>query len=342
MMLLLWACLLAAGPVVLDGVDVTSMTAQQLWDLADTYYHDGKYAEAIRVQQRICTIDPEDVESYSVAAWLLWSLGDEPAARQMLRAGVANNPKAWDSHWELGFHDLERNGDAARAIPSLEQAVAQQGWPPYAIRTLAHAYLFGEQPGLAAAVWERIGKEGLAPPGIVDNNLGRSLEQALRTDLAARLGGVLSGAPRDEAVRVLSDRIIDVDEPDARWLRTVTLEAADGADGVADMRVYLRGRPVIYKRSWRWVAIECDTNRDGRFAPEELLLDEDGDGMAESLPPLEALRALRAGLSPDHRRVLAPDRYELGAGADGSSVPLTVAVEHGAWWPGRRATWPRS
>lgn len=328
-MLLLWACLLTAQPVVLDGVDVTGWTTEQLWALADKYYHDGKYLEAVHVQQRICTIDPGDVESYAVAAWLLWSLGDEPAGRRMLLAAVRANPDAWDSHWELGYHDFERNGDPARAIPSLERAVALSGWPPYAIRTLAHAYVYAEEPSRAVPLWERIGRDGLGPPGLVQNNLGRVLEQALRTDLAARSGGVVSGPPRREAVRILSDRITAIDADDAKWVRVTTLEAADGADGVPDMRIYARGSTIIYKKAWHWVAIDCDTDGDGRFGPDETLLDEDGDGIAESLPPIDALRTLREGLSPEQQRLRAPDRYELGAGADGRPVPLDVRLEDG-------------
>jgi len=328
-MLLLWVCLLTAPPVVLDGVDVTGWDTQQLWALADKYFHDGKYAEAIRVQQRIYRLDPEDVESYAVAAWLLWSLGDEPGARRILTSGVAANPNAWDSHWELGYHDLERNGDPERALPSLEQAIAQDGWPPYAIRTLAHAYLYAEQPSLAAEVWERIGENGSAPPGVVNNNLGRALELALRPDLAARSGGVLVGAPHPDAVRILSDVTQETGEVPIRWRRTIALEAAEGADGVPDMRIYLLGSAVVYKKVWSWAAIECDSDRDGRFSPAEMLLDEDGDGFAESLPPIEALQALRKGLTPNECRVLSPDRYELGVDETGAWVPFNVQIADG-------------
>ena len=328
-MVLLLACLLAAEPTVLDGVDVTGWTTQQLWDLSDKYFHDGQYAEAVRLHQRICRLDPSDVESYGVAAWLLWSLGDEPAARRMLVAGVKANPDTWDSHWELGFHDMERNGDIARAIPSLELAVAQEGWPPYAIRTLAHAYEFAEQPTRAAAVWERIGNDGLAPPGIVNNNLGNDLEMALRSDMAARLGGALVGEPHPERVIVLADRTIEVDDQQEPWVRTIALESADDADGVPDMRITMRGHAVVYKRAWRWVSIDADVNRDGRFSLDEMLLDPDGDGIAESLPDLETMRLWRSGLLENSKRLLTPDRYELGVDSQGRAAPLTVEVRDG-------------
>ncbi len=223
----LLVCQLLA-PVVIDGVDVTGWTPAQLWTRSDEYFHAGAYDKAVRLQERIMVLDPGDVEAYTVAAWLTWSLGDEPRARQYLDRAVAANPNAWEAHWELGFHLFDRLGAAAEAIGPLARAVALPGCSDPAYRTLAHAYLAAERPSLAVALWTRIAAEKRAPPPVLDINLHKAWSQALRSDSRARAGGVVQGQPSDILPVLLDEQRLD-----------------DDADGFPDRRTQLYADPTV-------------------------------------------------------------------------------------------------
>ncbi len=316
----LWLLLLLAPPVVIDGVDVTDWTPRQLWTKADEYFHDGHYEQAIRLQDRIIQLDPSDLEAYTVAAWLIWSLGREPEARRYLERCVAANPTAWASHHELGLHLFERLGLATEALPHLLRATTLPGAPDLVHRTLAHAYYFAEQPSLAVAVWERLRDTGRVPGTILMTNLPKALLLALRSDLQARYAGAISGPPPAALPTVVTDA-----RPD-RTHRVLDLREAGRTGGPADFRIVYRGRPVINKVAWQWQAMLSRKRPDGTFDETAAIIDEDGDGIAESLPPLAELRRIWRESGPAARRFVAPDRFEIGRDATGRPVPWRVTV----------------
>ncbi|NUQ01999.1 MAG: hypothetical protein HUU35_19300, partial [Armatimonadetes bacterium] len=299
--------LLLAAPAAADAEDLTGWTIPQLWAKADEYFHDGRYADAIRLQARIRELDPTDVEAYTVAAWLTWSLGDEPGARRLLQQAVERNPGNWEPYWELGYHLLDRVGDAVAAVPLLEEACQRPPFPDRIRRTLAHAYIYAEQPARAVELWARLRAEKLAPLGVLEVNEPQALRLALRSDLLARNGGAVTGLGT-ALPRVLADSRRDTDGDGFAETRQLDLDDPTRADGRADFRITYRGQRIIYKPVWSWLSMETDLDGDGHF--EVVLHDEDGDGIAESLPTPAELRRGR-DLPANRRRFAAPDRYEV-------------------------------
>lgn len=312
--------LLLAPPVVIDGVDVTDWTPRQLWTKADEYFHDGHYEKAVHLQDRIIQLDPSDLEAYTVAAWLIWSLGREPEARRYLERCIAANPTAWASHHELGLHLFERLGQATEALPHLLRATTLPSAPDLVHRTLAHAYYFAEQPSLAVAVWQRLRDTGRVPGTILMTNLPKALLLALRSDMQARDAGVISGPLPAVLPTVVAD------EREGRIRRVLDLREAGHDSGPADFRIVYGGRPLINKVAWQWQAMLSRKRSDGRFDEAAAIVDEDGDGIAESLPPLAELRRLWRESRPTARRFVAPDRFEIGRDATGRAVPWRVTV----------------
>lgn len=326
----LFGLLLVAAPFTVDGADATAWTARQLWEKSDEYFHQGKYPEAVRLHERIMELDPGDLEAYAVAAWLTWSMGDEPRARGYLQREVKANPETWESYWELGFHLLDRCGDPVAALPVLAQVLNYPPYPDRAARTLAHAYRWAEQPTLAVALWDRLAAEGNTPGAILGINRDLALRDALSSDMFARDAGVLSG-PLDPVTlpRVLRDERTDPDGDGFADHRVLELDDPADLDGEPDYRIVYQGQLVIKLVRWSWTEMCADLNDDGSFDDETPVCDEDGDGFAESLPPLLTLGLQRQRLSPTARRFASPDRYELGVAAHGGPVPLYPRVRDG-------------
>lgn len=78
-----------------------------LWQQSDARFHAGDYMGAVALHRKIVALEPTDVESYSVASWLLWSLGKREDALVFLQNGLNKNPKnpeMWDAagqHYNL-------------------------------------------------------------------------------------------------------------------------------------------------------------------------------------------------------------------------------------------------
>lgn len=89
-----------------------------LWRKSDEAFHAGNYPLAVGFHRKIVALDPRDVESYSVASWLLWSLGKPDEALQFIADGLKANPKdpeMWDAagqHYNL----QKRASDAENAF----------------------------------------------------------------------------------------------------------------------------------------------------------------------------------------------------------------------------------
>jgi hypothetical protein len=60
-------------------------------------------------------LDPQKIETYTVAAYWLRDLGKIKEAERFLREGLLNNPESYDILFELGRLYYENNHDAARA-----------------------------------------------------------------------------------------------------------------------------------------------------------------------------------------------------------------------------------
>lgn len=89
-----------------------------LWRKSDEAFHAGNYPLAIGFHRKIVALDPRDIESYSVASWLLWSLGKPDDAVQFLQKGIRANPKnpeMWDAAGQQ-FSAQKRASDAENAF----------------------------------------------------------------------------------------------------------------------------------------------------------------------------------------------------------------------------------
>ena len=68
-------------------------------------------------------LDPQKIETYTVAAYWLRDLGKVKEAERSLRQGLLNNPDSYDILFELGRLYYENNHDAARARKIWELAL---------------------------------------------------------------------------------------------------------------------------------------------------------------------------------------------------------------------------
>lgn len=324
MLALLLALAVTAGPVI-DGIDVGDWSLKQLWERSDKYFHDGDFPKSIHLLDRIILLDPSDIEAHSVAAWLTWSLGDEPRARQYLQDAVKRNPDNWESHYELGFHYFDRLGEAAAGATSFQRAVTLGGGPAYVQRMLAHALCYDERPNEAVALWRKVAADGRTPAVVATNNRLRALRWALRSDLVARHGGVTEGPLGPERPVVLSDLRTDENGDGSKEHRVLLLHDPARAGQSADVRIVYQGQRIGNRIDWHWLTMSVDTLGEGNFDHSLTLADTDGDGIAESLGSVEELKAQRAlPLSPLLKRFAAPDRYELEVDARGWAAPATA------------------
>ena len=81
----------------------------ELWRRSDAAFHAGDFAGAVELHRQIVKIDPGDVESYGVAAWLLWSMEKGDQADAFIAQGLKSNPDNWEMWQTAGDqYGLER------------------------------------------------------------------------------------------------------------------------------------------------------------------------------------------------------------------------------------------
>jgi len=71
---------------------------------SDWWWHEGDYEQGIRCMQALVFLDPSDVQSSGLIAWLQWSLGRKAESVATLKQCIAANPSNPDAHFELGRH----------------------------------------------------------------------------------------------------------------------------------------------------------------------------------------------------------------------------------------------
>jgi tetratricopeptide (TPR) repeat protein len=161
-----------------------------LWEQSDKAFHDGDYERAVACHKAIVAIDPHDVQSFGVAAWLMWSMGKKDEALAHIARGLKENPDDWDMWDEAGQHyelqagmrdpnpDLMRKAkDAfARAVELLPKDFDKND-AQMLRRRLAHAAEKSGDLDLALATWKKLVED--YPTEVVNkNNLAR-VEKAL-------------------------------------------------------------------------------------------------------------------------------------------------------------------
>ena len=82
--------------------------ADLLWEHTEVYWHSGKWDEVIALCRRVVAVDPQFVEAYNGAAWLLWSMDRDEEAVEFYRAGIAATPDQYEIHHEFGMYYRHR------------------------------------------------------------------------------------------------------------------------------------------------------------------------------------------------------------------------------------------
>lgn len=165
-----------------------------LWEQSDAAFHKGDYPAAIALHRQIVKLAPDDVESYSVGAWLLWSMGQDQDisssasknfkadARAFIAQGLRANPKnpeMWDTAGE--HYNLDRSfGDAKFAFAKAVQLSGSKA-PEMLRRRLAHAAEGAGDWNLATQTWTDLVRDFPNEP-VNKNNLTRV--QAAQKDKA--------------------------------------------------------------------------------------------------------------------------------------------------------------
>jgi len=75
-----------------------------LWLNTEGHWHEGRWGECIRLCRQIVQLDPQFVEAYTSAAWLLWSTDRDEDAIELYRAGIAANPDSYQAYHEFGMY----------------------------------------------------------------------------------------------------------------------------------------------------------------------------------------------------------------------------------------------
>jgi tetratricopeptide (TPR) repeat protein len=178
-----------------------------LWAKSDKAFHDGDYEKAIIYHRQIEEIDPHDVESFSIAAWLMWSLGHKDAALRHIERGLKVNGDNWQMWDEAGQHyNLQAGREEAspllakaknayaRAVELLP-ADADKNDAQMLRRRLAHAADKVGDLELSLATWKKL-VEDYPDDAVNKNNMAR-VEQKIadkqneskRTAMAYGAGG---------------------------------------------------------------------------------------------------------------------------------------------------------
>lgn len=135
--------------------------SEYFWRKADVAFHAGDFERTIALHKAIIALDATDVESYSIAAWLMWSLGRGDEALAHIKRGINANSSDWEM-WDAAGeqYDLQKQYTSARDAYS--QAV--RILPPdtdsqFLRRRLAHAAEHAGDLKLAESTWRGLTKD---------------------------------------------------------------------------------------------------------------------------------------------------------------------------------------
>ena len=83
--------------------EVRDAITEVLWIGIDGYWHEGDWEACLRLNKEIYALDPQFVEAYTSAAWLLWSDDRDKEAVEVYQEGIAANPDSADLYFDYGF-----------------------------------------------------------------------------------------------------------------------------------------------------------------------------------------------------------------------------------------------
>lgn len=168
----------AVDPLPQQPIPGPAPLPEQVWEQAsdvfitesDWWFHKGDYEQAIRCSEASILLDPDYPETYSVVAWLEWSMGRSTDAVGTLRRSVASSPGDPSAWHNLGQHYFRvYRYDLAEA--PLAKAV-ELGGDHLTVRTYAHCLERLGRPKDALRQWQSL-RETRPDDGSVIVNLER-------------------------------------------------------------------------------------------------------------------------------------------------------------------------
>lgn len=91
--------------------------------LADDYFRQKEYTQAIELYERALKMNPDDVETYNDLGLSLFYIGQSPRALEILQTGAAKQPSFQRIQLTLGFVQAQ-TGDKEAASTALKKAIA--------------------------------------------------------------------------------------------------------------------------------------------------------------------------------------------------------------------------
>jgi len=86
----------AGGPLAESERQPTGKATDYFWQKSDEAFHLGDYERVLRLHKAIVALDPQDIESYGVYAWIAWSMGNNKEATDHIERGLKANPDNWE------------------------------------------------------------------------------------------------------------------------------------------------------------------------------------------------------------------------------------------------------
>lgn len=176
-------------------------TLDYFWRKSDEAFHAGDYERAVSLHKAIVALDPSDTESFSVAAWLLWSMEKKEEALAHIERGLQSNPTNWEMWDAAGQHyDLQKRATPELAIQAKDAYVnavkflpedADKGEAQMLRRRLAHAAEKAGDMDLSLATWRDLVRD--YPNDAVNKNNQERVEKLAGTRTAS-LPLVVGGA----------------------------------------------------------------------------------------------------------------------------------------------------
>lgn len=163
----------AGGSGLADAI--TASAVNRLWATTDRHWHEGEYNHIIHLCKIVTAGDPEHVEAYSNAGWLLWSMDRDDEAAAIYEDGVKNNRKTYYMYHEAAYFYTQRKKDWKKALIYLEPMAKCKDVTMPGMHMLAHAYEKTGQPLKALEIWKRAAED--TENGAARHNLNRLQKQ---------------------------------------------------------------------------------------------------------------------------------------------------------------------
>jgi len=112
---------LEARALATDAVDTLCELNKRV---ATGYYHSGEWDKSVMAMDRVIVLDPQDIEPYSSAAWLLWGENNPEIVMDYYLRMIAANPTEPQAYFEAGYYYYINQRNYAAALPYLEKSVA--------------------------------------------------------------------------------------------------------------------------------------------------------------------------------------------------------------------------